>query len=252
MAYLGTQYKGWQRQINTQQSVQEVLENTFNKMTGTKMSIMGCGRTDVGVHALQYFAHFDFEKEWDYDPLERINRMLPNDIAVYEFIPVHDRAHTRYDALRRTYAYHIHLEKNPYHTSFSTYYETKELDLGLIQTGLESLLTVKDFKHLCLTPDRFDNTLCTLTEAKMESSFDGKKLCFRFASNRFLRSMIRIIVARLLALGEGKISLETFMDEKISNQQLNIRNLAFPQGLHLTKIVYPYLDREPNTSFLIQ
>ena len=252
LAYRGSNYNGWQRQINTEKSIQQVLETTLEKMTGEYRSIMGCGRTDTGVHAKQYFAHFDYEDEWSYDPVVRINRMLPDDISVYEVIPVPQRAHARYDAISRSYEFHIHLERNPYLATFSSYYELAPLNYDAIKQGLNAILDIKDFRHLCLTPDRFKNTLCDVSFADLEISEDAKRLCFRFTSNRFLKSMIRIIVSRLLALGEGKISLDLFKDINIGNQQLKYRTLAFPQGLHLSKIVYPYLERDVNTTFLLR
>lgn len=244
LAYRGTAFSGWQRQSNTEKSIQALLEKTLEKMTGQPISIMGCGRTDTGVHAMQYFAHFDYGDEWNYDPVERLNRMLPQDISIYEVISVHDRAHSRYDAIKRSYEYHLHQQPNPFLAPFSTYYMLDELDIGAIRSGLDIIRSIDDFRHLCLTPDRFKNTLCTMYQAELSVSEDGMRLCFRFTANRFLKSMIRIIVSRLLALGEGKITLTQFEDINTGNQQLRYRTLAFPQGLHLTKVIYPYLERD--------
>ncbi|MBK8517674.1 MAG: tRNA pseudouridine(38-40) synthase TruA [Saprospiraceae bacterium] len=251
LAYLGTAYNGWQKQINTQLCVQQILENALQKMTGEGMSVMGCGRTDTGVHAKQFFAHFDYEPNWNYDPVERLNRMLPDDISVFEIIPVEKRAHTRYDATFRSYEYHVHLEKNPYLARISTYLDTKKLDFEAIRKGLESIRNTTDFRHLCLTPDRYKNTICRISVAELEVSADSKMICFRFTANRFLKSMIRIMVARLIALGEGKIDLDTFADAQQGNQKLRFRTLAFPCGLHLSKVVYPYLEREVKASFTL-
>lgn len=252
LAYRGTSYHGWQKQLNTNLSIQQIIEDRLQSMTGENISLMGCGRTDTGVHAMQYFAHFDYEKEWVYDPIERLNRMLPDDISVYELIAVDKRAHSRYDATERSYEYHLHLERNPYLAPFSTYVLQKEYNYGLIRDGLQILLQTKDFRHLCLTPHKFKNTFCTLSVAMVEISEDGKRMCFRFTANRFLKSMIRIIVARLLALGEGKISLEEFSDTSKGNQSFKFRPLAYPQGLHLKKIVYPYMEKDVKASFLLR
>ncbi|MBK8626299.1 MAG: tRNA pseudouridine synthase A [Saprospiraceae bacterium] len=244
LAYRGTAFSGWQRQSNTEKSIQALLENTLEKMTGQPITIMGCGRTDSGVHAMQYFAHFDCDESWSYDPVERLNRMLPQDVSIYEMIPVHERAHTRYDAIKRSYEYHLHLQPNPFLAPFSAYYMLEELDIAAMRSGLDRIREIEDFRHLCLTPDRFKNTLCKMYQADLTVSEDGLRLCFSFTANRFLKSMIRIIVSRLLALGEGKITLTQFEDINTGNQQLRYRTLAFPQGLHLTKIIYPYLERD--------
>ena len=251
LAYLGTAYKGWQKQSNTDLSIQTILEKAIQKMTGGKMSLMGCGRTDGGVHAKQFFAHFDYAGVWTYDPVERLNLMLPHDIAIFEIIEVDSRAHTRYDAVSRSYEYHIHFERNPYLEPFSSYFAVKILDLEVIKKGLHVIKNLEDFRHLCLTPDKFKNTICSIYKADFELSSDGKRMCFRFTANRFLKSMIRIIVARLMALGEGKIDIETFVDTNLSNQKLRFKSLANPQGLHLCKVIYPYLERDVKATFLL-
>ncbi|MBK8670392.1 MAG: tRNA pseudouridine synthase A [Saprospiraceae bacterium] len=252
LSYKGTAYKGWQRQNNATPCVQEVLESTLHKMTNKKMSLMGCGRTDAGVHAMQYFAHFDYEAEWHYDPVERLNRMLPHDISVFELIPVHERAHSRYDAIQRSYEYHLHLEPNAYLSPISLWFDGPKLDFEAINAGLATIHQTRDFGHLCLTPDKFNNTLCNIYSSKLKISEDGKQICFMFSANRFLKSMIRMIVARLMALGEGRINIEEFADSKSNNQMLKFRTMAGPQGLHLSKIVYPYLERDVQPAFLMR
>ncbi len=252
LAYRGTAYRGWQRQANSGPSVQQVFENALNKMTKKTISFMGCGRTDAGVHATQYFGHFDYDGEWNYDPIERLNRMLPSDISVYELIPVHDRAHSRFDAIKRSYEYHMHTEINPFLAPVSAYYNNiTTLDIDSMKAAVEGLKNITDFRHLCLTPDKFHNTFCYMYEADILISEDGKQFCFRFTANRFLRSMIRIMVSRLLALGQGEITLEEFNDVTRNNQSFTFRTLAFPEGLHLTRIVYPSLEREPKRFVLL-
>jgi len=252
LAYRGTAYRGWQRQANLGSSVQQVLENTLGKMTGKTIGFMGCGRTDAGVHAIQYFGHFDYEETWTYDPIERLNRMLPKDISVYELIPVHDRAHSRYDAEKRSYEYHLHTEINPFLAPVSSFYNNiTSLDIDAMKIATEGLKNLTDFRHLCLTPDKFNNTFCIMHEAEILVSDNGKQLCFRFTANRFLRSMIRIMVSRLLALGQGEISLDEFNDTSRNNQSFTFRTLAFPEGLHLSRIVYPYLERAPKRFLLL-
>ena len=252
MAYLGTAYRGWQRQENTNgKCVQQAVEDALLKMTKTQISFMGCGRTDAGVHAMQYFGHFDYANEWTYDPVERLNRILPKDISVYEIIPFENWVHSRYDAIQRSYEYHIHFEKNPFLSPVSAHYQTTGLDLDLLKIGVAHIQTLTDFRHLCLTPDKFVNTFCFMYQSQMVISKDGKQICFRFTANRFLRSMIRIIVSRLIALGEGVITLDEFKDVNRNNQSFLFRTMFFPEGLHLTRVVYPYLEREPKANFLL-
>ena len=112
LSYNGKNYAGWQRQNNAV-SVQEVLEDNLSKILNNKIEIVGCGRTDAGVHAKQYFAHVDIEKALPENFLYRINNMLPEDIAIQKIFNVKPDFHARFDAINRTYNYFIHFEKNP-------------------------------------------------------------------------------------------------------------------------------------------
>jgi len=239
LAYVGTHYKGWQRQLNTKNSVQQVLEENMTKMLNTPIHLMGCGRTDAGVHAKQFYCHFDYDQILEAKHIDIINKILPDDIVVYNFLPVHPRAHSRFDAVKRSYEYHIHLSPDPFLNQFSSYYNFKTLDLNLVNLGLEWISQLKDFRSFCLTPEKFENTNCTIYTADLATFENGKKMIFYFTANRFLKSMIRMIVAKLLALGQGKISFDDFKNYNIDNQTKNFQTLANPQGLHLTKIEYP-------------
>lgn len=248
LAYNGNAYCGWQRQANSSKSIQQVLEDTLTNVTKTNIKIIGCGRTDAGVHAAQYFAHFDVGECFPYDVCQRLNHHLPSDIVVYDVIPVDDKAHARYDALSRTYQYFVHLEQSPFLDPFSAYYDIN-IDVDLIQQGFKLIAPMKEFRHLCLAPDRVNNTICTISEAKLDVSHDAKILCFTVTANRFLKSMIRLIVARLLLLGSQKISFQTFEDVINGHQKLTYAAIAYPQGLHLTRVSYPYLYVQPRWSF---
>ncbi|MBC7884613.1 MAG: tRNA pseudouridine synthase A [Saprospiraceae bacterium] len=250
LAYLGTAYHGWQRQANATPCIQQILEEVLLKMTSRTISLTGCGRTDAGVHASQFFCHFDYEEDWNFDPVDRLNHMLPRDISVFEIIPVEKSAHSRYDAIRRTYEYHLHKEANPFFAPVSTYYNSLgSLNFGLMREAMIHLEQQTDFRHLCLTPNKYKNTVCSMYESTMRVSDNEKQICFTFTANRFLKSMIRIMVSRLLALGQGLISLDEFKDDKKNNQSFSIRPLARPEGLHLTRVVYPYLERDPKSIF---
>jgi tRNA pseudouridine38-40 synthase len=243
LSYVGTHYAGWQRQNNDKlPSVQGVIESSLSKMTSNDITIMGCGRTDSGVHAMQYFAHFDFEGDWTYDPVERLNKMLPADIRIYDIIAVEPRAHSRYDAISRSYEYYFHTDHNAYLHPYSSYFGAMDLDLDAINLGLKSIKAMTDFRYLCFTPDRLNTTICHLTDASLICSPDNHLYCFHFSANRFLKSMIRIIVSRLLHLGTGKISFEEFESINHGKSKLRFPTLAYPQGLHLSAIKYPYLE----------
>lgn len=248
LAYRGTEYRGWQKQVTTDQCIQNVLEKAFLKMTGIPTVISGCGRTDVGVHAKQYFAHVDIDFDWIYDPAERINRILPDDISVFEFIRVDDRNHSRYDAISRTYEYHIHFEKDPYLAPLSLHTYQK-LDYHLLDQGMNFIKQTEDFRYACLTPDRLKNTRCKIFDAGRILLHDENRLILTFTANRFLKSMIRMLVGRLLALSSSKISLTTFENIMTGQEVLKYPLMAYPHGLHLSKVVYPYLQRDLRVKF---
>ena len=109
LAYNGGNYHGWQRQAHVP-SIQATIEDDLRKLFHPDLTIHGCGRTDAGVHAKQYFAHFVVPEAIDFDLVFKLNRMLPDDIVIHDLIPVHPKANAQLDALSRTYEYHIHLE----------------------------------------------------------------------------------------------------------------------------------------------
>jgi len=249
LAYNGEKYHGWQRQLSVR-TVQQVIEDNLARMLHHPVIIHGCGRTDAGVHADQYFAHFDTDTIWDYDPLFRLNKMLPNDISIFEIIPVKDNANTRHHAYRRTYNYFIHLYKNPFLHPSSTLYLNEKLDLQTMQKGAAILTKYSDFRSICKSPDKVDHTRCKFTSARLFQQEDGQLLRFEFTSNRFLRAMIRIIVANLIEVGKGRLSLENWEAIIAKNEERIHKLIAPPQGLHLSRIEYRNLDIKPKRKYL--
>jgi tRNA pseudouridine38-40 synthase len=212
--------------------------------------IHGCGRTDTGVHASQYFAYLDLESEFDFDPVKRVNRILPEDIAVFEFIPVTSRANTQRDAISRTYDYYLHFNKHPYLAELSTYYDGPDLDVDAMHKAALVLAKHGDFRALCKSPDKVNHTRCRVMSAEVRLLKHVDGIQFTITANRFLKGMIRLIVNKLLKVGQGKMSVEeldAFIGKK-ENPAYKV--LAPPQGLHLSKVVYPYLEREVMGSFL--
>lgn len=241
LAYLGTAYSGWQRQATTSETIQQKLETALSLMLSKSIFVCGCGRTDAGVHAMQYFGHFDYDEEWRFDPLTRINKMLPPDITVFDIMPMDPQAHSRNDALGRSYIYHFHTRRNAYLWPFSAYYELDKIDLTLINDGLELLKGLTDFRHLCGSPDKMADTLCSLSEASLYTGSNGDEVIFKFTANRFLKYMVRMMVGRLIELAAGRLSIERFQAIIKGDDALPYPVVAYPQGLHLFEIKYPYL-----------
>ena len=240
LAYHGTAYHGWQIQPNAA-SVQETLNKAFSVLLQSEMNLMGAGRTDTGVHAREMYAHFDTDTTFDIPTLvHKLNSFLPKDIAIYDIIPVHDDAHTRFDATKRTYEYHIHQCKNPFLDELSWYFH-QTLDINLMNQAAQILQNYTDFE--CFSKVNTDvNTFdCTIFEAHWKRG-ENYQLVFTISANRFLRNMVRSIVGTLINVGLHKITLDDFT-KIIESKSREKAGFSVPaHGLYLTKIEYDYIN----------
>jgi len=238
LAYNGTHYHGWQYQPNAS-SVQETLNKAFSVVLNTEINLMGAGRTDTGVHAKEMYAHFDLDMPFDIPNLvHKLNSYLPKDIVIYAVFPVSDEAHTRFDATKRTYEYHINTFKNPFSQEQSWYFH-QPLDVKLMNEAAQLLLNHTDFQ--CFSKVNTDvNTFdCTVFEAYRKQEIDS--LIFTISANRFLRNMVRAIVGTLVNIGLHKITLDDF-EAIIESKNRDKAGFSVPaHGLYLTKIEYDYL-----------
>lgn len=238
LAYNGTHYHGWQYQPNAS-SVQETLNKAFSVVLNTEINLMGAGRTDTGVHAKEMYAHFDLDMPFDIPNLvHKLNSYLPKDIVIYAVFPVSDEAHTRFDATKRTYEYHINTFKNPFSQEQSWYFH-QPLDVELMNEAAQLLLNHTDFQ--CFSKVNTDvNTFdCTIFEAYWKQEKDS--LIFTISANRFLRNMVRAIVGTLVNIGLHKITLDDF-EAIIESKNRDKAGFSVPaHGLYLTKIEYDYL-----------
>ena len=239
-SYNGTNYHGWQTQPNAI-SVQEVLTKALSVLLNAPVELMGAGRTDTGVHAREMYAHFDFDGTFDpVGIVHKFNSYLPKDIVVYEFITVHDDAHARFDATKRTYEYHIHSFKDAFLNEQSWYYHN-HLDIDLMNEAAKLLLKHTDFQ--CFSKSNTDvNTYnCKITEAFWSQK--NNQLVFTVSADRFLRNMVRAIVGTLVYIGLKKITLNDFT-KIIESKDRQKAGFSVPaHGLYLTKIEYKYIKR---------
>ena len=238
LAYNGTPYHGWQYQPNAS-SVQETLNKAFSVVLNTEINLMGAGRTDTGVHAKEMYAHFDLDMPFDIPNLvHKLNSYLPKDIVIYAVFPVSNEAHSRFDATKRTYEYHINTFKNPFLQEQSWYFH-QPLDIELMNEAAQLLLNHTDFQ--CFSKVNTDvNTFdCTIFEAYWKQEKDS--LIFTISANRFLRNMVRAIVGTLVNIGLHKITLADF-EAIIESKNRDKAGFSVPaHGLYLTKIEYDYL-----------
>ena len=238
LAYNGTPYHGWQYQPNAS-SVQETINKAISTILNSEISVMGAGRTDTGVHAKEMYAHFDFETPFDIPNIvHKLNSFLPKDIVVYNIIAVPDEAHARFDALKRTYEYHINTFKDPFLQEQSWYFHQK-LDVDLMNEASKLLFNHIDFQ--CFSKVNTDvNTFdCTIFEASWKQN--NNQLVFTISANRFLRNMVRSIVGTLVNVGLNKITLDDF-NTIIENKNRDKAGFSVPaHGLYLTEIEYDYI-----------
>ena len=234
IAYDGTEYHGWQSQLNGT-TVQEALELQLAKILGAKINIMGCGRTDAGVHASYFILHFDYDNDLPDRFKFRINRMLPSDIAVYEAFEVTDNFHSRFSATYRKYIYKTHFRKNPFQEGGSLFLFQMP-DVDKMNEACKLLVQHDDFASFCKRNADGKTTICDLMLAEwveVEYGFE-----FHVKANRFLRNMVRALVGTLLDVGYGTLSLgqleQIIKDKKRSSSGKSVA----ARGLYLEEIGY--------------
>jgi tRNA pseudouridine38-40 synthase len=248
IGYQGQAYSGWQK-LPGIISIQEVLETTLSRVLKAPITINGCGRTDAQVHASQFFFHADLTVPEDVDLLFRLNKGLPSDIAIFDILPVAGTPHARLDAVQRSYDYFIHTYKDPFLHSGSALYLGKMLDLPSMKRAAALLTQYNDYRAFCVSPDKYRTTICTVSRAQLFTNEAGDRVRFHISANRFLGKMIRIIMHRLLQVGDGSMSLHEFEQYLIDRVPPKTIRPAYPQGLYLSRVVYPFLDLPRRTEF---
>lgn len=238
ISYDGTDYHGWQRQL-TGHSVQEEIEMALRKLLRQERVVsVGCGRTDAGVHARHFFLHFNAETPIAdlNDFFFKLNMMLPKDIGVFRLWKVDNLAHARFDAVERSYEYHIHQQRDPFIQRYSTFYPW-ELNVDKMNEGAALLLNYKDFAAFCKTGGGQRTTLCDLRRAEWKE-YDSR-LVFYITADRFLRNMVRSVVGTLMEVGRDKLSIPDFIKVIESGRRSQAGESVAARGLHLTEVIYP-------------
>lgn len=248
LGYQGTRFHGWQAQNNAG-TVQQNLDHNLSMLLQQPIETTGCGRTDTGVHASQFFAHFDSESI--FDPLAltfRLNAVCGFDISVYGIHKVADNAHARFDATRRSYCYYIARKKPLYHQELRWYYH-QPLDVDAMNAAAATLSSYTDFGSFSKTGGQQYTNNCRITEASWMSS--EHTLQFRITSNRFLRGMVRAITGTLLQVGTGDISTDQFRQIIEAGDRTKAGPSVPAKGLFLEEIHYPYLETQRRSPFTL-
>ncbi|MGQ1783792.1 MULTISPECIES: tRNA pseudouridine(38-40) synthase TruA [unclassified Saccharicrinis] len=237
LAYNGKNYHGWQIQPNAI-SVQEVLSDCIGKMLREEINIVGCGRTDTGVHASYFVAHFDCVKE-EIDGEQfchKLNRFLPKDIAVYSLSKVDGETHSRFSASSRTYEYYMVDKKSPFLQEYA-YQSHVPLDFEQMNKAAQSLFNYTDFTSFSKLHTDVKTNNCKITRAVWE--FKNNRWVFTISADRFLRNMVRAIVGTLLEVGRGKMTLNEFK-EVIEAKDRGVAGTSAPaHALYLVGVSYP-------------
>jgi tRNA pseudouridine38-40 synthase len=245
LAYDGTNYHGWQLQPNAV-GVQEVLNKALSTVLREPVETLGCGRTDTGVHAKEFFAHFTpqppeegvFDEHMLNSWVRSLNSILPHDIAIKNIIPVAADAHARFDATLRSYQYHIHFNKDPFKNGYSWLLRDVP-DLQLMNQAATIIMEYIDFSCFSKSNTQTKTNNCKISRAEWVEQDDG--IIFNISADRFLRNMVRAIVGTLLMVGKKEIDPETVRDIIQSKNRSNAGTSVPACGLYLTEVKYPYL-----------
>jgi len=240
IAYDGTEYHGFQRQVKTQPTVQSTIENVLSQLARQPVTLLGSGRTDSGVHAVGQVITFSLVWQHSDEDLRRaLNANLPEDIAFLQLKQVPSSFHPRFDALRRAYVYNIYdgPTRHPLKRRFS-WHVHKLLDMGKMNQAAQVLLGVHNFATFG-QPPQGNNFVRELFTAEWTRS--GNDLQFRIEANAFLYRMVRSIVGSLKLVGEGTWTIEEFVQAFRAENRHECGTVAPPQGLHLVSITYENL-----------
>jgi len=239
LAYKGTPFCGWQLQPNGI-TVQEELEKALGMILREPVRLTGAGRTDTGVHALYYVAHFDALRDdlhMNSSLIGKINGIIPREIAVYRISAVPPDAHARFDAVSRTYHYKIATRKNPF-TSDLAYHFYRPLDVEKMNEAADILLDFKDFTSFSKLHGNAKTNLCDIFNARWFDDGNGE-LRFVITANRFLRNMVRAIVGTIIDIGLGKYPPADMRKIILAKNRSAAGTSAPPHGLYLADIEYP-------------
>jgi tRNA pseudouridine38-40 synthase len=248
LSYDGSHFFGWQRQPN-KISVQQIIEEALSTLLRESIQITGAGRTDTGVHAKNYYAHFDsnnniITKEPDFI-IYKLNAILPKSIHIADIFLVPSESHARFDAISRTYKYYIHTSKDPFSLQYSYFYPHL-VDIESMNDACKFLIGERDFTSLAKLHTDTKSNICSVELAKWEygtfSTIENHKNHFVFTikANRFLRNMVRASVGTLLEIGRGKYPIN-WLEEVLNKRDRCAAGNSVPSNaLFLTEIEYPY------------
>lgn len=244
LAYDGTRYHGWQVQPNAV-TVQQVLDEALSTVLRAPVETVGCGRTDTGVHAKEFFAHFDLESvadgQFSVDSVVRsLNGMLPQDIAIKNIFLIDGDMHARFSATLRSYQYHIHFNKDPFKHGYS-WLLRDEPDVELMNAAGRIIMEYTDFSCFSKSNTQVKTNNCKVSRAEWITVDNG--IVFHISADRFLRNMVRAVVGTLLMVGRKEIAPSGVRDIINSKNRSNAGSSVPACGLYLSEVRYPFTNQ---------
>lgn len=238
MQYEGTRYDGWQKQGNTENTIQGKLENVLSKMTGSEVEVHGSGRTDAGVHALAQVANFYLEEELEPEQVkEYLNLYLPDDIAVIKAGRAQERFHSRLSAVKKIYTYQIETgRKRDVFTRRLQYGLGRRLDVEAMKQAAALLSGTHDYRSFCGNRKMKKSTVRTVEVIDIKQ--DGSRVVLTFVGNGFLQNMVRIMTGTLIEVGLGKRKAQTMKDILDARDRQAAGVTAPAEGLCLAGVLY--------------
>ena len=238
ISYRGTSYHGWQIQPNSL-TVQQILDDALSVVLNEKILTIGAGRTDAGVHALFFCAHFDSiipDLTSVKNIIFKLNSFLPKDISVTSIKQVLPNANARFSAISRLYTYYISRNKDPFSENTSWMIHS-DLNIIIMNEACSILLDYSDFTSFSKLHSDTKTNICKIYLANWEQK--DNLLIFTIKADRFLRNMVRAIVGTMVEIGSGKINLKEFEDIILAKDRCKAGKSAPAKGLFLTDIEYP-------------
>lgn len=240
LQYEGSRYDGWQKQGNTDNTIQGRLEQILGRMTGETVEVHGSGRTDAGVHAMGQVANFHLKGDWTaQNVMEYLNRYLPEDIAILACDVVSDRFHSRLNAVQKTYRYQIEMGKKRDVFGRRTQYALGQtLNLDAMRRAAGFLCGTHDYKSFCGNKKMKKSTVRTVSAIEIRQEKDSSLAEISFTGNGFLQNMVRIMTGTLIEVGLGKRSAESMPDVLRAMDRQAAGFTAPAEGLCLMEVRY--------------
>jgi|TARA_B110000483_G_scaffold243644_1_gene334788 tRNA pseudouridine38-40 synthase len=244
LAFHGASFSGWQIQLE-QKTVQGELTVSLNSLLKEDVKIIGAGRTDTGVHALNYVAHFDTQKVIEPEEIvSRLNRFLPERISIFEIKKVNTDFHARFSATSRSYSYTIRREKYAFQNDMVWNYN-RDIDYKILDECALSLKSTKNFSAFERSGSDNTNSICEILHASWVK--ENGSVIFQIKANRFLRNMVRSIVGTMVETANGKRSVHDWNALLLGGNRSDSGNSAPSQGLIFMGVTYPktpFYERE--------